>query len=36
MFSNNIGSEECSTRLEIKDKENREFDEFIATLLDKQ
>ena len=27
--------EECSTRLEIKDKENREFDEFIASLSDK-
>ena len=27
--------EECSTRLEIKDKENREFDEFIASLSEK-
>jgi len=27
--------EECSTKLEIKDKEYREFDEFIAKLLDK-
>ena len=27
--------EECSTRLEIKDKENREFDEFIASLSKK-
>jgi len=26
--------EECSTRLEIKDKEYREFDEFIASLFD--